>query len=245
MSARRVVLAAASSALCAAALAQTDLTPYLNSPFNGTLAPGDQTLQSGEYQDSFTFPVRQGDRVEMTMRSSQLDPYLIYVSPGGNQVDNDDGAGGTDALISIIADANGFATVRATTYRPGETGAYTLRVDVRPGGGSPGVPPPPSSGGSDRLGPGDQTLQTGEYVDVHHFTLIQGRTYDISATSSQFDTYLIYVSPGGNQIDDDDSGGGTNAALTVVADRTGDARVSVTSYRPGETGAYSLTVTER
>jgi len=58
-----------------------------------------------------------------------------------------------------------------------------------------------------------------------------------------FDTYLILRAPSGRQRDNDDAPGmGTDSMLDQTLDETGTYRVMVTSYQPGTTGSYTLTV---
>jgi hypothetical protein len=203
----------------------------LNTAVTGSLAPGDVTLGTGEYQDSYTFAVVQGQQYTIDLSSPTFDTYLIYASPAGTQIDNDDGGEGTNSRLTVVADQTGTATLRVTTFTPGETGAYTIAVASGGAGGT----------NTGSLAPGDDTLESGEYVDWWTFEVEQGQRYQIGAQSTTFDTYLIYRSPAGTQIDDDDSGGGTNSQLTVVGDQTGQCRVGVTTFTPGETGAYTLT----
>jgi serine/threonine protein kinase len=93
------------------------------------------------------------------------------------------------------------------------------------------------------LGPGDQQLQTGEYMDYHEHQLTAGQHVRIELTSDTMDTYLILRFPSGRQRDNDDASGmGTNSMLDEVVDETGGYRIIVTTYRPGETGAYTLTI---
>ena len=58
------------------------------------------------------------------------------------------------------------------------------------------------------------------------------------------DTYLIIKPPTGNQIDNDDrnQAAGTDAGYDLDVTQTGTWQVLVTSFRPGEVGAYTLTV---
>ncbi len=99
---------------------------------SGTLGPGDSTLQSGEYSDDHTFNWAVGSRVTVTMRSSDLDPYLIVKRPSNtNQLDNDDmSAGVRDASLTFEVTESGTWHVLATTYQPGESGSYTIELSV-------------------------------------------------------------------------------------------------------------------
>ena len=104
-----------------------------------------------------------------------------------------------------------------------------------------GVPAQVQSGS---LAAGDSTLNSGEFVDRYNFQWTAGQRYAIDARSSAFDTYLIIKPPSGAQIDNDDrnQAAGTDAGYDLDVSQTGTWQVLVTSFRPGEVGAYSLSV---
>jgi hypothetical protein len=212
----------------------------LNTVTTGSLAPGDNTLATEEYRDTYTFQALQGQRYTIDVASGAFDTYLIYESPAGTQIDDDDGGDGTNSRLTLVADQSGSASVHVTTFTPGETGTYTVTVNT----GSSGVSASAGAAGASNAGslaPGDETLSSGEYVDWWTFDMVQGQRYSIGAQSVALDTYLIYHSPAGTQIDDDDGGDGTDSQLMLVADQTGQCRVGITTFTPGETGAYTLT----
>jgi len=101
----------------------------LGTPQAGRLQAGDQTLSSGEFVDRFSFNGRRGQVVTVEMTSTDLDAYLMVVAPGGAQQENDD-ASTTDrnARVTWALPVDGRYTVMATTYRPGETGSYNVRI---------------------------------------------------------------------------------------------------------------------
>jgi hypothetical protein len=223
----------------------------------GSLAPGDRVLASGEFFDehNFTWPV--GTPVRLEARSREFDTYLILVTPSGDQRDNDDQAPGVlDAAMDFVVQEAGAHRVLVTSYRPGETGHYQLVVGGgAPGGApSPATPPGPPSTASapaapsaagrtitGRLEPGDQRLRTGEWMDAHTASFPPGAPVSIRLESSEFDTYLIVRSPSGRQEDNDDLRPGVlNSGIDIPAAEPGNYVIIVTSYRPGETGAYTL-----
>lgn len=227
---------------------------------SGTLAAGDRRLGSGEYFDTYTFQARAGDRFVIEMISGQFDPYVGVAGPGGFSEEIDDGGEGTNSRLAFAAPATGTYTITATSFRPGETGSYTLRlgpdaVPVR-------LPPPPpdrrdqTSGtppGEVRVGQtvrgtlagGDETLGSGEFADSWTLNGRRGERYEIRLSSTAFDPYLMVRGPGGLSADnDDDAAGqdGTNARLLITAAADGPITIGATSFRPGETGSYTLDV---
>lgn len=238
--------------------ASTDPTPAPTSTepnvVQGELASGDQTLSSGEFYDASEMSFRAGQRIQLDLQSTAFDTYLIVRAPSGAQQDNDDvQSGNTNSALSYTVTEDGPHRIMVTSYRPGETGAYTLRVT---GGGqatpanpqNPQNPQPQPTDGWQRqsgsLAQGDRTLQSGEFVDVFPMQFPTGARVRIEARSSEFDTYLIVRPPGGGQPqqNDDASPPDTNAGIDLVATAGGTYEVAVTSYRPGETGAYELLV---
>jgi hypothetical protein len=80
-------------------------------------------------------------------------------------------------------------------------------------------------------------------MDTYRFEGRRGQRATVTLTSSEFDPYLMMVQPDGRQIENDDRGDGSlNSQIVQVLPADGIYEVTVTSYQPGETGGYSLTV---
>jgi len=217
----------------------------------GSLASGDQTLRSGEFVDSYTFPGVPGQTVNIDLTSSAFDTYLMLIDPKGDQTENDD-EGGTDrSLISQTLTEPGEYQVLVTSYSEGETGPYELQVQF--GGGTQSVAT--SSRQRDvsslatgqtitgRLEQGDGQLDDGEYRDIYVFDGQAGQSVSIDMTSSEFDTYLALVVPTGDPIQNDDYEGSTNRSrIDLTLRETGRFRIVATSYQAGNTGSYQLTL---
>jgi hypothetical protein len=225
-------------------------------PVRGQLARGDETLQSGEYTDEFTFPVRRGQTYELTLSSSAFDPYLLVRGPGGLSEDNDDdpaARGSHDSRVRFTAPADGQVEVSATSYEPGETGAYTLALN---GAAARSAASPAAANASDgairvgqsldgRLGAGDRQLDSGEYINSYVLRGRRGQTLDLRLTSTAFDPYVAIDGPGDfSAFNDDDPTvtDGRNSRLVVTLPADGDYRITATSYASGEQGTYRLAV---
>lgn len=224
-------------------------------PVRGQLARGDETLQSGEYTDEWTFQARRGQTYELSLSSSAFDAYLLVRGPGGLSEDNDDdpaARGSRDSRLRFTAPADGQVEVSATSYEPGETGAYTLTL----GGAASSSGSRPAATASDgavrlgqtvdgRLGAGDSQLDSGEYTNSYVLHGRRGQTLDLRLTSTAFDPYVAINGPGDfSAFNDDDPAvtDGRNSRLVVTLPADGDYRITATSYASGEQGAYRLAV---
>jgi hypothetical protein len=231
---------------------------------DGALAQGDTTLRTGEFFDEHRFSWPPGTRVHLEARSTEFDTYLIVHAPSGGQQDNDDMSPGhgLNAGLDLQVNEPGEWRVLVTSYRPGMVGRYQLAIGG--GGAAPSQPQPqpqtqpqpqpqppsarPSAGArteNGTLAQGDATLRTGEFQDVYPMTFTPRSAVSIRLESSDFDSYLIVRTPSGSQEDNDDLvSGNLNSGIDIPVAEPGTYQVSVTSYRPGETGRYTLTVSE-
>jgi hypothetical protein len=224
----------------------------------GDLANGDEQLESGEFIDTWTLRGRRGQQLDIRLTSGDFDPYLMVRGPGDFSSDNDDDAAveeSRDSRLLITLPADGDYDISATSYAADERGSYRLAVLD---GAGVSTPRPASEAPSDRstegglvsvgetvsgaLAGGDDTLDSGEYVDTYRFSGRRGQRVAVDLTSSAFDAYTMVITPSGEQFDNDDGADGTNSRQELVLPEDGDYRVRVTSYRPAETGTYRFSV---
>lgn len=108
------------------------VTPYtIGTTVNGILASTDCTFQDGTYVDYYGFMLANPRQVTITLRSSQIDAYLVLFSSDADVIEeDDDDGGGNDAQIvrtlppgTYYIAANSFAI---------ETGPYTLTTSAAP-----------------------------------------------------------------------------------------------------------------
>ena len=221
--------------------------------WEGSLSPGDQTLSTGEYADSWSFHARRGTTYEVSLSSAEMDPYLVVRGPGGFSEDNDDdpsSRGSTNSRIRFTAEQDGEVSVAATSFRPGERGRYVIQLSESSGDGSGGRNT--FSDGTairigdtrqGRLGQGDLQLQSGEYFSVYEFDGRRGQRVDLGLSSSDFDPYLGLNGPDGfSAFNDDDAQAGTrDSRLVATLPEDGRYQLVVTTYSAGEAGSYRLT----
>ncbi len=93
------------------------------------------------------------------------------------------------------------------------------------------------------LSRGDDQLDSGEFVDVYEVQGRAGQPLSVVMRSDDFDAYLMVRGPGDFEEDNDDSGDdGTNAGLDLRLPADGTYRITATSYEPGESGRYTLSM---
>ncbi|MEM8558666.1 MAG: caspase family protein, partial [Bacteroidota bacterium] len=111
----------------------------------GQFAKTDPTFQDGTGYQTWLFDGTEGERVRVTMRSAEVDPYLILAegtpSAPRKLAENDDAPGEANgtAQIEIVLPTTGTYTVFANTARPG-VGRYTLDLTSEGGETAPARP---------------------------------------------------------------------------------------------------------
>lgn len=207
---------------------------------NGKLNNESSVLPSdNSYFDAYTFEGTAGERVTVQMSSEEFNPYLILLSPGGDNIaQDDDSAGGTSSQMEVTLPEDGIYTVLANTVAAGETGDYTLKLATA--GMSPVLLEEQGT-----LGENSQVLQSdGSLYDEHTFTGRAGQTITVSLESQDFDPFVIVVGPDDQVLgqNDDASPRSLNALLTVTLPATGTYRIIANSYDRTGRGSYTLTV---
>lgn len=250
MRVRDLLATAAILALAAApAAAQQMLAP--GAQISGELRNGDSTLESGEFVDAFAIDGRAGQRLVVRAASTAFDSYLMIRGPGGFQEDNDDEAKGNyNALLDVRLPADGRYTISVTSATRGESGRYSLSLggaESAPALADASAPGAIHAGDTVRgtLAQGDQTLRTGEFVDTWRLSARRGERFTIRLNSGAFDPYLLVRGPDNMQQENDDDAsvrGSSASRLVVTMPADGELAISVTSYKPGESGAYALAV---
>ena len=111
----------------------------------GTLASGD-CVYGGYLADDYLVVLRAGQTLQVRLASTSFDAYLeLYSATGDLLAEDDDSAGGTDALLTYTATEHSVFILAATTFDQGESGAYTMAVSSGFGGELPPVIAPGST----------------------------------------------------------------------------------------------------
>ena len=208
--------------------------------YSGTLAPGDTTIDSGEFVDSVQRQWSAGEFVVVDLRSTDFDPWLEIHTPSGESKVNDDHEGdSTRSQIAMTLTETGTYTISVTTYKPGASGSYDVSIQRD-------VEQAPASGKrveQGTLSTDDTQLPSGEYADGYEIEGRPGQTVSIDLQSDQFDTFLALMPPRGDTLENDDAPGlQGHSVIETTLTELGTYTVIVTSYKAGETGAYTLTI---
>lgn len=219
----------------------------------GELTPNDAQRRSGKYEDVYLIEGRRGGRIDLRLGSDQFDAFLGITGPGGFSLSNDDAGEGesTDSRLTVEFPADGRYRLAVTSFRPGETGRYRLQAATAAADAAVARPEsaqPIAIGASvsGRLEQGDGRLSSGEFTDRYRFTARRGQRIRAELSAGKFDTYLMLRRPDGSQDDNDDiqteSGISTDSRIDTVLAEDGEYVLVVTSFRPGESGDYRLTL---
>lgn len=200
--------------------------------YSGTLASGDATRDGGQYVDTYEFEGRESQRVTVTM-TGDFDTYLLVQSPSGEQLVNDDFAPGTSQLDLLLGEA-GTWTVMASAYGGGESGDYTLEIELGPAGAV--------ETHEGRLDTRDTVGIKGEYYDTYTVQVAPGVEFFVELVSLGFDGYLTVKSPSGEMWRNDDAGSTSLARVGPLTGAAGDWTVYATSAGSEAVGAYDLRI---
>lgn len=233
---------------------------------SGALTSSDLLRSDETYADGYSYVGRAGEVITVTMRSSELDAWLVVDDPNGPLDEyDDDGGGGTDASLTITLPHDGRYIILANTVSKGVTGAYTLAVAS---GGASGVIARNTSSTSalsmaaiDRLplprinmgqtidgtlSPSDILRDDSTYTDGFIYQGRAGEQITVTMRSSDFDAWLVVDDPNGPLHEhNDDGAGGTDAMLTVTLPHDGAYVILANVVQKRTTGRYTLTLTYR
>lgn len=219
----------------------------------GRLTEADaRTPDDGFRHDAWSFSTRQGQRIELTLTSSDFDAYLEVVPADGDapgHVNDDAGTdGSTDSRVRFTS-PGGDWTVRVRGFEPDALGDYALTLTERPP--APRAPRPtalrldrPVNGDvSDR----DPENDDGVPYDAYSLRLRQGERVLLTLASDAFDPVLRVGTASGQDFAElaanDDDGQGLNSRLVFQAPSSGDFVIRVSPVGEGA-GAYVLTAAE-
>lgn len=111
----------------------------LDGQADGSLERGDCMLFDNSYFDVYSFSGAVGDSVEVNLRSSTIDAFLLVADDDDEVLGDDDDSGGgingTDSQLILVFDAAATVLLVANSFSGLETGTYNLSVvDLGPSG---------------------------------------------------------------------------------------------------------------
>lgn len=224
---------------------ETAVAYTLLSTIQASLTAQDCTFQGGYFTDLYSVGVAQARGVTIRMSSDAVDAYLELYDGQGNvvAVDDDDISGdGPNSALRVFMPAGNYF-LAASSFDPGEVGAYTLSSQDLPGNVNCQLPWVVPNLAIDGQISATDCADGGYYSDIYAVVLQAGQRLNLSMTSTVLDPYLIVFDASGNVMaQDDDSGTGLDAQLSYVAPATGVYLIDAGTSSTGETGAYTLTV---
>ena len=218
-----------------------------NEVLSETLAEGDSTYETGEYVDSFEYTFEAGQNARVVLSSLDFDTYLVVTTPSGETIVNDDFENQFGmARVDFEVVENGVYTISATTYEVGEVGPYQLAISTNTSSDTATALFSDSQQGI--LAVGDSAFDSGEFYDSYSYDFTVGQTLILDAVSTEFDTYIMAVSPSEQQFFNDnyntEDPSKMDAGLDIVVEEAGTWTVLVSSSKVGEVGNYSLLISD-
>lgn len=218
---------------------------------NGRLDTGDTRLTDDSFFDLYEYRGQPGEAIIVTLRSADFNAYLQGGPASGTDItvaDSDNnGAGGTDARLSVTIGPSGLYRIRANSLGAGETGAYTLSLQSESAASSGGaVVVDAGQTVAGRLDTSDPQLPDDSHYDIYYYDGSPGERLLITLTSPDFDTFLRWGQGVGVAFEatltDDDGGENTNSQLEVSLSESGRYVIQAKSYYGSQTGSYTLSV---
>lgn len=211
-----------------------------------------QDANGGRF-DAYRFSGREGQRVQIIMRSGDFDT-VVQIGAANGEFEglgyDDDGLGeGLNSRLNFTLPETGDYVVRASSYGGGGRGLYALELTDRG--------PAPVAGSlvigttvrghlseTDSMAPGDSS-----FYDDYRFQVEAGDRLRLTMVSNEFDAFLFLgegLAEGFVMIAaDDDSLSDTNALIEHTFEDAGWYTLRANSYAPNSTGAYVVTVERR
>ena len=239
-------------------------------PVNGEWAPGcESQYRYGSYARYYALTLEEESEVIITLESEAGDSYLYlregYVEFGeavNDHVADDDALGWPDAQVRERL-VPGTYTIEATTYKPYQSGSFALSLsrlgEETPPPPTPTPAAPPVATCEDTVGVDVQVNgewiseceseeRQGSYARYYSFTLASASevTITLERASGEADTYL-YLWEGddtrsGEPLDENDDSPGTARSQIVARLGAGTYTIEATTFGPGETGLFTLSV---
>lgn len=206
------------------------------------------SFAAGEFLSFHTLAITAPRVVRIVQSSTDFDSYLLLYRADLRPVaENDDvqnaGDGVTDSELTAFL-APGTYLVAASSVGAKKSGAFSLTVSEA----DPDVTNcayafvMPGVTTSQQLAPGDCD-DDDYFTDIFVVRLERFQTVTIEMSSSEVDSYLLFVSASGLTLENDNQGAGTlDARIAYTAPFSGYYSFGASTAAIGETGSYTLVV---
>ena len=205
---------------------------------------------SGMAADHYRFAGQAGQRISVTLNSSDFDAFVeLFDAQMNSLASDDDGAGNLNARLVHRLAENGEYRIEARSV-DGTEGDYDLTLAILPE-----APPPGAIAFGQTL---EGELKTGQAVDDHGqaygayvFSGSKNQRVQITVRSGDFDAMAQIGRMGDDDSfevlasDDDGLRQGTDARLNFTLPEDGDYVARALSYESDGTGLYSIELTNR
>ncbi len=202
----------------------------------GELNTNDLLSSDGRLADYYVFNGKKGYLVQFLMQSKVIDSCIKVISPSALEFVNDDAslAKTGDSELAFELPEDGKYKIVATTSKNEQKGKYSL-VFKMTGYEIGELSEKPTKG---RLNKDCILLKTGSYVNWYTLKGMNNRWAKLMLKSSDFDTYLIMITPDGERIENNNATPGTFDAEIRHKFTDGVYMVGVTSFNRSEVGEY-------
>jgi hypothetical protein len=217
---------------------------------SGRLETSDPQLADDSFFDTYFYEGSAGDRLLVTLTSSDFDTFLSWGQGEGSafsaDLTDDDGAGNTNSQIEVTLGQSGRYVIRANSYTGGQTGAYNLSIENMSAstGGFPAIGLGQTL--NSRLDGNDPLRSDDTPYELYVYRGQPGQQVLVTMRSRDFDTYLQAGRVLGDNfsadVSDDDSGGGTDSQVLATVGESGSLAILANVYVAGGGGAFSLSV---
>lgn len=207
---------------------------------SGSISPSDCLSNFGMPADSFGINITEETAIGIHLKSPDFEPLLILRDANGMDLAIAwDEMGDGNAWIRQSLNPGSYALFVATTSYPGQ-GSYQLIVseivcdDPRPIDFGETV--------NGTLDTDDCLRPGGAFQESWGLVLANETTARIDLESDAFDAFLVLKDSDGNILaTNDDGGGGLNSRIDHAL-AAGTYEIVASSFSPGQTGTYQLTV---
>lgn len=217
---------------------------------DGELSENDPKNEADQTVDAFSLQVREGQRIEVTVESSDFDTYVSVYGPDSNLVgeDDDGGATGTNSRLVFVADTSGSYRVEVRAFSEDNFGEYEIAAKEI----APPPPPTPLAFGATlerEISDTDPQDDGGRHYDAFSFSGSAGRRVQITMRSGDFDSFL-QIGKAGDEFealasDDDGLREGVDSRLNFTLPEDGTYEIRAMPLGTDGDGLYSIELVDK